>query len=85
MISRVIEAESLDNVRSGMFDGLLVDYVSMIGATHIIRGLRVVTDFEYEFQIDAINRSQLLLRRAICPRKTLRRQSPLHWQRSKNL
>lgn len=56
MISRVIEAESLDNVRSGMFDGLLVDYVSMIGATHIIRGLRVVTDFEYEFQIDAINR-----------------------------
>lgn len=56
MIDRVIEAERLTNVRSGMFDGLLVDYAASVGAKHIIRGLRAITDFEYEFQIDAVNR-----------------------------
>lgn len=38
------------------FGGLLVDYAKQIGAHYIIRGLRAITDFEYEFQIDAINR-----------------------------
>ena len=56
MIDRVIETEQLSNVRSGMFDGLLVDYAASVGAEHIIRGLRAITDFEYEFQIDAVNR-----------------------------
>lgn len=56
MIERVIEAEKLHNVRVGSFDGLLVDYVSSIGAKYIIRGLRAITDFEYEFQLDALNR-----------------------------
>jgi pantetheine-phosphate adenylyltransferase len=39
------------------FDGLLVNYVQSKGATVIIRGLRAVSDFEYEFQIAQMNRS----------------------------
>jgi pantetheine-phosphate adenylyltransferase len=39
------------------FDGLLVDYVLSQSATVIIRGLRAVSDFEYEFQIAQMNRS----------------------------
>ena len=56
MIDRIIESEGLSNVRSGSFGGLLVDYAKQIGAQYIIRGLRAITDFEYEFQIDAVNR-----------------------------
>ena len=56
MIQRVIDAECLKNVRVGSFDGLLVDYVTQCEAGFIIRGLRAITDFEYEFQIDATNR-----------------------------
>lgn len=39
------------------FDGLLVDYVRNKKATAIIRGLRAVSDFEYEFQLAQMNRS----------------------------
>jgi len=56
MIDCMIAAEGLSNVRSGSFAGLLVDYAKQIGAQYIIRGLRAITDFEYEFQIDAVNR-----------------------------
>lgn len=56
MIDRVIETEQLQNVKSGFFGGLLVNYATEIGAGYIIRGLRAITDFEYEFQIDAVNR-----------------------------
>ena len=56
MIDRVIDEEGFKNVVSGSFDGLLVEYASMIHASYIIRGLRAITDFEYEYQIDAINR-----------------------------
>jgi pantetheine-phosphate adenylyltransferase len=38
------------------FDGLLVDYARKHGATVIVRGLRAVSDFEYEFQIALTNR-----------------------------
>ena len=38
------------------FDGLLVDYCDRIGAQAIIRGLRAVSDFEYEFQMAMMNR-----------------------------
>ena len=38
------------------FDGLLVDYARERGATALIRGLRAVTDFEYEFQMTQMNR-----------------------------
>ena len=48
----------LPNVRVESFDGLLVDYMNEIGATIIIRGLRAVTDFEYELQIAQSNHVQ---------------------------
>jgi len=39
-----------------IFDGLLVDLVARVGAQAIIRGLRAVSDFEYEFQMALMNR-----------------------------
>ncbi len=44
------------NVKIQFFDGLLIDYAKKIEATIIIRGLRAVTDFEYELQIAQTNR-----------------------------
>ncbi len=44
------------NVRVESFDGLLVDYVRSRGATAIVRGLRALSDFEYEFQMALMNR-----------------------------
>ncbi len=45
----------LPNVTVSSFNGLLVDYMDEIGATIIVRGLRAVTDFEYELQIAQTN------------------------------
>ena len=39
-----------------IFDGLLVDYARQIGAQVIFRGLRAVSDFEYEFQMALMNK-----------------------------
>ncbi len=47
--------DSIPNVTVASFDGLLVDYMKEIDATIIIRGLRAVTDFEYELQIAQTN------------------------------
>ena len=49
--------EAVDNksVTVETFDGLTVDYAKKHGATHLIRGLRAVTDFEYEFQLATAN------------------------------
>ncbi|MFZ9034562.1 MAG: pantetheine-phosphate adenylyltransferase [Francisellaceae bacterium] len=47
--------KSYDNVEVITFDGLLVDCVKDLGAKAVIRGLRAVTDFEYEFQMASIN------------------------------
>ena len=46
----------LENVEVEPFDGLLVDYVQSRGARSIVRGLRAVADFDYEFQIAMVNR-----------------------------
>jgi pantetheine-phosphate adenylyltransferase len=46
----------LGNVRVDSFDGLLVDYVVRVGGIAIIRGLRAVSDFEYELQMALMNR-----------------------------
>lgn len=46
-----------DRVRIETFDGLLVDYVRKSKAQAIIRGLRAISDFEYELQMAQINRS----------------------------
>lgn len=55
---RMIKESVLDlyNVRVEAFNGLLVDYVNSKGAVAIIRGLRAVSDFEYELQIALMNR-----------------------------
>src|SRR5215469_7720724 len=46
----------LPNVEADVFDGLLVTYVEQRGAQAIIRGLRAVSDFEFEFQLALMNR-----------------------------
>jgi pantetheine-phosphate adenylyltransferase len=43
------------NVEVDTFDGLLVDYVARRNAQVIVRGLRAVSDFEYEFQMALMN------------------------------
>ena len=47
MIDRMIETEGFNNVRSGAFAGLLVDYAEQINAHYLIRGLRAITDFYF--------------------------------------
>ena len=44
------------NVEVETFDGLLVDFAKSKGAGFIIKGLRAVSDFEYEFQIALVNK-----------------------------
>ncbi|KML06340.1 pantetheine-phosphate adenylyltransferase [Rossellomorea marisflavi] len=46
----------LPNVEVASFQGLLVDYAKKVHASAIIRGLRAVSDFEYEMQITSMNR-----------------------------
>ena len=48
--------ELFENVSVELFDGLLVEYAKQKGANVLIRGLRVVSDFEYEFQMAQMNR-----------------------------
>jgi pantetheine-phosphate adenylyltransferase len=45
-----------DRVKVELLNGLLVDYVQSLHATTIVRGLRAVSDFEYEFQMALMNR-----------------------------
>jgi pantetheine-phosphate adenylyltransferase len=45
------------NVEVVGFSGLLMDFVHSIGASVIVRGLRAVSDFEYEFQMAGMNRN----------------------------
>ena len=47
----------LDNVEIDSFSGLLVEYARNHGARVIVRGLRAVSDFEYEFQMALMNRN----------------------------
>jgi pantetheine-phosphate adenylyltransferase len=49
-------AGNLDTVEVDHFEGLLVDYAASRDACAIVRGLRAVTDFEYEFQMALMNR-----------------------------
>lgn len=46
----------LENVEVQSFGGLLVDFVQQCNANVIVRGLRAITDFEYELQIAQTNR-----------------------------
>ncbi len=46
----------LENVEVDHYDGLLADYAAKCGATAIIKGLRAMSDFEYEFQMALTNK-----------------------------
>ena len=48
--------EGFSAVRVDSFDGLLVDYLQAVDARVIVRGLRAISDFEYEFQMALMNR-----------------------------
>ncbi|MBR6646798.1 MAG: pantetheine-phosphate adenylyltransferase [Clostridia bacterium] len=48
--------KGLDNVVIVILDGLLADYVRDVGAIAIVKGLRAVSDFEYEFQMALANK-----------------------------
>lgn len=47
--------KDLPNVKIMAFDGLLVEFAKQIGAKVIVRGLRAITDFEYELQMSQTN------------------------------
>lgn len=55
MIDEVIK--DIPNVSCDTFSGLLVDFAKKNGATVIIKGLRTVADFEYEFQMALLNKA----------------------------
>lgn len=54
MIREVLKP--VENVEIDYFDGLLVDYAVKKGTNVVIRGLRALSDFEYEFQLALMNR-----------------------------
>jgi pantetheine-phosphate adenylyltransferase len=49
----------LPNVEAATFSGLLVDFVKRVGAQAIVKGLRAVSDYEYELQMAHLNRQLL--------------------------
>ena len=51
----IINETKLDNIQIKRFNGLLVDHVKDVGAVAVLRGLRALSDFEYEFQMAGIN------------------------------
>jgi len=51
-----LAAAHLPNVEADTFSGLLVTYVGQRGAHAVVRGLRAVSDFEFEFQLALMNR-----------------------------
>jgi pantetheine-phosphate adenylyltransferase len=56
MLEHVIRDQHFENVSVSSFAGLLVDFVEQIGASVIIRGIRAVSDYEYELQMALMNR-----------------------------
>jgi pantetheine-phosphate adenylyltransferase len=54
MLTEVVQV--FPNVEVGSFDGLLVEYAAHCGASVIIRGIRAVSDYEYELQMALMNR-----------------------------
>ena len=54
LLQEIVADEERVEVRS--FDGLLADFAQEVGAGIVVRGLRAVSDFEYEFQMALMNR-----------------------------
>ena len=56
MVEREVAAIGVNNVRVVGFNSLLMDFADAMGAQVVIRGIRGVTDFEYEYQLTGMNR-----------------------------
>jgi pantetheine-phosphate adenylyltransferase len=56
MLERSLEANGHDNVEVKVFDNLLVEFARENGAVAIVKGLRAISDFEYEFEMNQLNR-----------------------------
>ncbi len=57
MIRRLVRENCSEHVRVENYEGLTVDFAKRLGATAIVRGLRNVTDLNYEFQLALTNRA----------------------------
>lgn len=56
LLQRAIAQEGIEGVTVDCYDGLLAEYAKMRNATAIVKGLRAMSDFEYEFQMALTNR-----------------------------
>ncbi len=55
-IERAVAANGVGNVDVEIFSNLLVDFARGCGATAVVKGLRAISDFEYEFEMNQLNR-----------------------------
>ena len=55
LIQEAVKEMGLDNVEVDSFDGLTIEYAKKVGSDILIRGLRAVSDFEYEMQLSQTN------------------------------
>jgi pantetheine-phosphate adenylyltransferase len=55
-IERAIAGNGLENVEVRVFTNLLVEFARECGASAIVKGLRAISDFEYEFEMNQLNR-----------------------------
>ena len=55
MLKEAVAGADLDHVEVASFSGLLVDYAEARGARVVVKGLRAVTDFDYELQMAQMN------------------------------
>ena len=55
LIKEELISNNITNAEVSVFSGLMVDYAAKNSASIVIRGLRAVSDFEYEFQMHAVN------------------------------
>ncbi len=58
LLKQIVRVKKYNNVSVESFDGLLVEFAKKKKAVALIRGLRAVSDFEYEFQMALMNRHQ---------------------------
>ena len=56
LMNSSVSSLNITNIEVTKFEGLLADYAQKVGACAIIRGLRAISDFEYEFQMALMNR-----------------------------
>lgn len=56
MLEEIVKGARLKNVEVDTFEGLLVDYAAKAGAQAVLRGIRAISDYEYELQMALLNR-----------------------------